>query len=98
MLRDSIIEITTSPRKFAGLTYSNVQMLSKIQLNEQEWSILSILEEILNPISKATNILSGRHYATLSSAFYVRKGILRVFGDNYSTDVASHDRLNEIQQ
>ena len=73
LLRDSIIELTTSPRKFAGLTYSNVQMLSKIQLNEQEWSILSILVEILNPISKATNILSGRHYATLSSAFYVRK-------------------------
>ena len=99
MLRDPIMELTTSPRKFSGLTSFNIQMLTKIQLNDQEWSIISILEEILNPISKATNILSGRHYATLSSAFYVRKGLLRLFGENFSTVVASDDdRLNEIKQ
>ena len=64
-LKKIVIALTSCPEEAEGITQRQIRNLKKFALTNQDWLIVDILENILNPFFKATEIISGRNYPTL---------------------------------
>lgn len=73
-----IKEITTHPEVISGIEKSSIEKLKKLYLSNFDWEIAETLSNVLLPFYKASNVVSGRNYATLSS-FTPEKYLLQIF-------------------
>ncbi|CAF1216161.1 unnamed protein product [Adineta ricciae] len=71
-------DITLSPSTEIGLTKRQYEKLRKLSFSSNDWLCLSALKNVLFPFYKATSLLSGSKYPTLSISFQVLKG-LKIF-------------------
>lgn len=97
-LKTAIKYLTESPDKIEGLTVGNHSHLTRLSLTTFEWKILNLLNEILSPLAHATTILSGQNYATLSLAFYVKKGLLRFFDSDVAIEGSPDKKIKEVEK
>lgn len=71
MHKDSVRNIFSLPNVLDGLNDKQKQALHRLTLSQDEWDILSAIRKVLEPFYVSTVVLSGRHYPTLSTAFYI---------------------------
>ena len=70
-----ITDITLSPSVEIGLKKKQYEKLRKLSFTRFDWLCLTALKDVLYPFYRATKILSGSKYPTLSIAHSVIKGL-----------------------
>lgn len=70
-----ITDITLSPSVEIGLTKEQYEKLRRLSFTRFDWICLTALKEVLYPFYRATKILSGSQYPTLSITYPVVKGL-----------------------
>ena len=68
-------DITLAPSSEIGLAKAQYEKLRKLSFSSNDWLCLSALKNVLFPFYKATSLLSGSKYPTLSISFQVLKGL-----------------------
>ena len=71
MHQDIIKDIFSFPNNFNGLTHKQKQTLHELALTRKEWELLAKLRKVLEPFVAATSVLSGQHYPTMASCYFV---------------------------
>ena len=54
-----------------GLRAKQIEKLDRLELNSNEWSLLKILGQLLNPFDLATKLLSAQRYPTIGLCLFV---------------------------
>ena len=62
----------------SNLSFSIVQHLKKMILTDDDWDHLISVNNILAKINKACQLLSGKHYQTLSVSYVIKRGLYHV--------------------
>ncbi|CAF4784767.1 unnamed protein product, partial [Rotaria sp. Silwood2] len=68
-----ITDITLSPSNEIGLKKKQYHKLQKLSFPRLDWLYLSALKSVLFPFYRATVLLSGSKYPTLSTTYHVLK-------------------------
>ena len=61
-----VISLTTNTTEIEGLKLKHLSALHKWSLINEDWQLVNILDLVLLPFLKATQIISGQNYPTLS--------------------------------
>lgn len=64
-LKKIVISLTTNASEIEGIKLSHLTKLHKWSLSIEDWQLVKILEIVLLPFLKATQIISGQNYPTL---------------------------------
>ena len=75
LFKDIVSGITTTPDRINGLTKSQKDQLKKLFLSQFDWETIEALNIVLEPFVLATQVLSGRQYATLGLGFVVFRSL-----------------------
>ncbi|CAF3371112.1 unnamed protein product [Rotaria sp. Silwood2] len=76
VLADALIELKIviiklfSEKESLDLGKEQIIKLSSIELNNENWNLLSSLQYVLKPFFFATNIMSGKNYPTVGLSYY----------------------------
>jgi hypothetical protein len=70
-----ITDITLSPSIQIGLKKQQYQKLRKLSFSPFDWLCLTALKDVLFPFYRATTLLSGSKYPTLSISYSVLTGL-----------------------
>jgi hypothetical protein len=57
------------------LTNERKQKLANVELSSDDWLMIKSIEQVLRPFEKATELMSGQHYATIGIALYAIRRI-----------------------
>ncbi|CAF2180976.1 unnamed protein product [Rotaria magnacalcarata] len=74
-LSSIITDITVLPSIEIGLKKKQYEKLQQLSFSRFDWSILAALKNVLFPFYRATTLLSGSKYPTLSIAYSVSTGL-----------------------
>ncbi|CAF4717189.1 unnamed protein product, partial [Rotaria sp. Silwood2] len=78
------------------LMHKDIKKLHELTIKQNEWDMLANLQQVLEPFSVSTTILSGQHYPTITSSFYIWRLLLRFLNttsDDEPTIVALKESL-----
>jgi hypothetical protein len=76
------------------LRKDQLEKLTNIELNSEDWDFISSLSYVLKPFSYATTMMSGKYYPSIGLAFHAIKK-LKQFCLNDNTD---NEHVNELKK
>ncbi|CAF1506058.1 unnamed protein product [Rotaria magnacalcarata] len=94
-LSSIITDITVLPSIEIGLKKSQYEKLQQLSFSRLDWSILAALKNVSFPFYRATILLSGSKYPTLSIAYLVSTG-LKNFLTKSKDDQPLEDALKKL--
>ncbi|CAF1428121.1 unnamed protein product [Adineta ricciae] len=71
LMYKKIIKKINSEKYDIGLNKKQTAKLSSIELNQDDWKILELIEFVLKPIVHATELVSGSKYPTIGISYFV---------------------------
>lgn len=84
-LKHSIIKVFSNKKGFK-LRQDQTQKLSNIELNMNDWELLSSLNDILEPFAVATELISGKNYPTIGLCYCAVNKLKSSFTKNDNPD------------
>ena len=94
-LRTIVNEITLKPELVINLEKVKLEELRKLVLNDDDWDQISLLIKVLKPFYKATVMLQGQKYQSLSMSTVVERLLLEYF-QNFEFCNANEYRVANI--
>ena len=85
LLKVIVDEITCNPQLIQGIKKHHIDKLRKFHLKQEHWESISILIKVLKPFYKASVMLQGQKYHTLSMSKVIE-----------TTLFAFYDQLNSL--
>ena len=76
VLADALIELKLviiklfNEKRLLNLCKEQIIKLSSIELNDENWNLLSSLQYVLKPFFFATSMMSGKNYPTIGLSYY----------------------------
>ncbi|CAF2843424.1 unnamed protein product, partial [Rotaria sp. Silwood2] len=96
MHKDIVKNIFSFPNNLNELAEKEKKKLHELTIKQNEWDMLVNLQQVLEPFSVSTTILSGQHYPTIASSFHIWRLLLRFLNttsDDEPTIVALKESL-----
>ena len=95
VLREVIEKLFNSKQRLS-ITQDKIDKISSLELNSDDWSLLSNLNQILRPFFHATRALSGRSYPSIGFAYYIYLRLKNFLQDHSKKDNPIAKRLKML--
>jgi hypothetical protein len=93
-LKKIVISLTTNACEIEGIKPKHLTNLNKWALSIQDWQLVNVLDIVLLPFLKATQIISGQNYPTLPISHVVYCSLKRHL--NNKSQLKEEETLKEI--
>ncbi len=94
LIYKKIINNINSEKYDIGLNKKQTNKISSIELDQIDWKILEILNIVLKPFVRATNLISGSQYPTIGIAYFAVVQIREFLEDSYTISLNDINDMN----
>ena len=79
LLKVIVDEITCNPQIIVGIQKSHLDKIRKINFKQDDWECISVLINVLKPFYKATVMLQGQKYHSLSISKVIESSFIKYY-------------------
>ena len=100
ILKVIVDELTCNPQIIEGIKKCHLDKIRKINFKQEDWNTIIILIKLLKPFYKASVMLQGQKYHSLSMSKVIEKTLIAYYkqisdsSDSY-LEIAISDKLNK---
>ena len=100
ILKVIVDELTCNPQIIEGIKKYHLDKIRKINFKQEDWNTIIILIKLLKPFYKASVMLQGQKYHSLSMSKVIEKTLIAYYkqisdsSDSY-LEIAISDKLNK---
>ena len=79
LLKVIVDEITCNPQIISGIQKSHLDKIRKINFKQDDWECITVLITVLKPFYKATIMLQGQKYHSLSKSKVIETSLIKYY-------------------
>jgi hypothetical protein len=79
LLKVIVDEITCNPQIISGIQKSLLDKIRKINFKQDDWECITVLITVLKPFYKATIMLQGQKYHSLSKSKVIETSLIKYY-------------------
>jgi hypothetical protein len=79
LLKVIVDEITCNPQIISGIQKKHLDKIRKINFKQEDWECITVLITVLKPFYKATIMLQGQKYHSLSMSKVIETSLIKYY-------------------